>query len=413
VRAYDVRTGTLRWTFEPVPGANGKTGAANVWSSISVDIDRGLVFLPTSSPSPDFFGGERQGDARFANAIVAIRAATGEVVWSFQTVHHDLWDYDIPAAPALFTLRRGTRAIPALAFATKSGFLFVLDRETGKPLYKVVERPVPQSDVAGEKTSPTQPFSTLPALTRQKFTSDDAFGIIGFDRWKCQRQFRNIRNEGLFTPPSLRGSVQTPGRAGGGEWGGVAIDPATNRLIVNTNSLVEIMRLIPRDQYHHKGPASGLAAPQTGSRYGFETELAFSKFGIPCSPPPWGLINAIDLDTGKLAWRKTLGTTSTRAPFGISLNWGTLNFGGPLITAGRIVFVAATMDNRIRAFRMADGVELWADDLPASGQASPMTYAIGGRQYVVIAAGGHASMRTKPGDYVVAYALPRSGSAPR
>lgn len=407
VRAYDVRSGALVWTFDPIPGANGKTGAANVWGSISADIERGLVFLPTSSPSPDFYGGEREGDPRFGNAMVALRAATGEVVWSFQTVHHDIWDYDIPAAPALFTLRRAGREVPALAFGTKSGFLFVLNRETGKPLYKVIERPVPQSDVPGERTSPTQPYSTLPTLTRQALAADDTFGIIGFDKWKCQRQFSRIRNEGMFTPPSLKGSILIPGRAGGAEWGGVAIDPATNRLIINTNSYAEIIRLIPRAEYDRSSHPPGLSGAQLGSRYAFEAELTFSPLGLPCTPPPWGMISAIDLDTGKLAWRKPLGTTSTRAPFGISFNWGTANFGGPLVTAGGLVFIAATMDNRIRAFRLADGEELWADDLPASAQASPMTYAIGGRQYVVLAAGGHGAMRTKTGDHVIAYALPK------
>lgn len=407
VRAYDVRSGALLWTFDPVPDANGKTGAANVWGSISADLERGMVFLPTSSPSPDFFGGERVGDPRLANAMVAVKAATGEIIWSFQTVHHDVWDYDIPAAPALFTLRRAGREVPALAFATKSGFLFVLDRTTGKPLYKVIERPVPQSDIPEERTSPTQPYSTLPTLSRQELRPDEAFGIIGFDKWKCQRQFRDARNEGMFTPPSLKGSILVPGRAGGGEWGGVAIDPATNRLIVNTNNFVEIIRLIPRAKYDGSKQASGLSAPQTGSSYAFEADLTFSPLGLPCTPPPWGLISAIDLDTGKLAWRKPLGTTSAQAPFGISLNWGTLNFGGPLVTAGGLVFIAATMDNRIRAFRLADGEELWADDLPASAQAAPMTYAVGGRQYVALAAGGHAAMRTKTGDYIVAYALPK------
>ncbi len=407
VRAYDPRSGALKWAFEPVPGAEGKTGAGNVWSSISADIERGLVFLPTSSPSPDFFGGERAGDPRLANSIVAVKAATGEVVWSFQTVHHDLWDYDIPAAPALFTLHRDGREVPALAFATKSGFLFVLNRENGEPLYKVTERPVPQTDVPGERTSPTQPYSSLPVLARQKFTANDAFGVALFDKWKCQRQFRDIRSEGVFTPPSLKGSVLGPGRAGGAEWGGVAIDPVTNRLVINTNNLIEIIRLIPRAEFDRVKREPAMTAAQAGSSYGFESELTFSPLGMPCNPPPWGMISAIDLDTGKLAWTRTLGTTAKRAPFGIALKWGTPNFGGPLITAGQLVFVAAATDDRFRAFRLSDGEELWAVELPAGGQATPMTYAVGGRQYIVLAAGGHGIMRTKLGEHVVAYALPR------
>ncbi|MDG2005171.1 MAG: pyrroloquinoline quinone-dependent dehydrogenase [Novosphingobium sp.] len=407
VHAFDTRTGKLSWKFDPVPRSNGKTGAGNVWSSISADPDRDLVFLPTSSPSPDFFGGEREGDESLANSIVAVRASTGAVVWSFQTVHHDLWDYDIPAAPALFTLRRDGGEIPAMAFATKSAFLFVLDRETGKPLYPVIERSVPQTDVPGERTSPTQPFSTLPTLARQSFSAEEAFGIIGIDKMKCRSMLENIRNEGIFTPPSLGGSALVPSRAGGAEWGGVAIDPTSNRLIVNTNSFpIEIIKLIPREEYDRSPDWPAFSAPQTGARYAYESKQAFSQLGMPCTPPPWGLISAIDLDTGKLAWRKPLGTTSSQAPFGIALNWGTPNFGGPLMTAGGLVFIAATTDDRLRALRVDDGEEIWAVDLPASAQASPMTYAVGGRQYVVLAAGGHGMMGTKKGDYVIAYALP-------
>jgi quinoprotein glucose dehydrogenase len=221
--------------------------------------------------------------------------------------------------------------------------------------------------------------------------------------------FNGIRAEGIFTPPTIKGSTLVPSRAGGGEWGGVAIDPTTNRLVVNTNNFTEIIRLIPSAEYERnkdKYPPHTVA-PQTGSRYAFGYTLAFSPLGMPCSPPPWGLISAIDLDTGKLAWRKPLGTTSSQAPFGIAFNWGTPNFGGPLMTGGGLAFVAATMDNRLRAFRVKDGEELWAADLPASAQAAPMTYAIGGRQYVVLAAGGHGMLGTKKGDYVIAYALPK------
>ncbi len=253
VRAFDARSGKPLWAFETVPNSNGRTGGANVWSSISADPDRDMVFLPTTSPSPDFFGGGRKGDESLANAIVAIKASTGEKLWSFQTVHHDLWDYDIPAAPAMFTLHRGGQAIPALAFATKSGFLFVLDRLTGKPLYPVVERPVPQSDVPGERTSPTQPYSMLPAIARQGISPDDAFGVIGIDKWMCRRKLEKLRTGPIFTPPSLRGTAISPSRAGGGEWGGVAIDPRTNRLIVNSNNFVDAVRLVPRSEVQRQG----------------------------------------------------------------------------------------------------------------------------------------------------------------
>ncbi len=407
VHAYDARTGALRWTFDPFPSPANKTGAANVWSAISGDPERDLVFLPTSSPSPDFFGGQREGDESFASAMVAVKASTGKVAWVFQTTHHDLWDYDVPDAPAMFTLNRGGQKIPALAFTTKSAFLFVLNRETGQPLYPVIEKPVPQSDVPGERTSPTQPFSSLPPLAPQNFDVKDVFGFTPIDRAMCRKQFDGIRNEGIFTPPSIRGSILYPATAGGGEWGGVAIDPTTNRLVVNTNNFVEIMKLIPRAEYEKMKVKPRMTAPQRGSAYAAQTVLTFSPLGVPCSPPPYGEIQAIDLDTGKRAWRKPLGTSSDRAPFGISFNWGSINFGGPLMTGGGLAFVAATTDNRLRAFRVKDGKELWAFDLPASAQAAPMSYAIGGRQYVVLAAGGHGMLGTKKGDYVIAWALPK------
>jgi quinoprotein glucose dehydrogenase len=406
VHAFDARSGRLRWTFDPYPNADGQTGAANVWSSISADPARDMVFLPTSSPSPDFFGGERKGDESLANAIVAIRASTGERLWVFQTVHHDLWDYDVPAAPAMFTLHRNGQAIPALAFATKSGFLFVLDRLTGKPLYPVIEKPVPQSDVPGERTSPTQPFSMLPALSPQSFDPKDAFGILVFDKMKCRDKFKGVRNEGLFTPPSTRGTVLMPSRGGGTDWGGVAIDQRTNRLVVNTNRFVDMIKLVPRAQY--KMPTTPEdSSPQLGAPYAAKGISMFSPLGMFCSPPPWGALVAIDLDTGRLAWRKTLGTTAGLAPLGVALKWGTPSMGGPLATGSGLVFIAGAMDQKLRAFRSSDGEELWAGDLPAGGQASPMTYAIGGRQYVVMASGGHFALQTKKGDYVVAYALPK------
>jgi quinoprotein glucose dehydrogenase len=408
VHAFDARTGALKWTFDPLPGANGRTGGANVWSSISGDEARHLVFLPTSSPSPDFFGGGRAGDEGLADSIVAVRSETGRVIWSFQTVHHDLWDYDIPAAPTLFTLHRGGSAIPALAFATKQGFLFVLNRETGAPLYRVEARPVPATDTPGERTSPTQPASTLPILAPQAFAAKDAFGLLGFDAAVCRRKLAAARNEGLFTPPSPRGSIEAPTTGGGANWGGVAIDPAANRLVVNTTLAVEIIQLVPNRAWKDGGgPMAEASAPQTGAPYAVRRGAALSPLGMPCNPPPWGLLNAIDLDTGALAWRRTLGTTSSLAPFGIALPFGTPNIGGPLITGGGLTFIAATMEQRLRAFDTRTGEELWAGDLPASAQASPMTYAIGGRQYVVVAAGGHSELATKSGDALVAFALPR------
>lgn len=410
VHAYDARTGAERWSFDPVPGAHGKTGGANVWSSFSADPERDLVFLPTTSPSPDFFGGLRQGDESLANAIVALRASTGQRVWSFQAVHHDLWDYDLPSAPSLFTLHRGNASIPALAFATKQGFVFVLDRQTGTPLYPVTERPVPASDVPGERASPTQPFSSLPPIAPQGFDASASFGPLGIGAGECRAKMAQARSEGLFTPPSLRGTIFAPTSGGGANWGGVAIDPRSNRLVVNTLSAVEIIKLIPRAEADRvmdgKRVAEG-AAPMRGTPYAVQRGAVLSSLGMPCNPPPWGLLNAIDLDTGQLGWRKTLGTTAKLAPLGIALPWGTPNIGGPLITGGGLIFIAATLDDRLRAFDLRSGEEIWAASLPASAQSTPMSYAIGGRQYIVLAAGGHSVVPTARGDFVVAFSLPQ------
>ena len=296
VHAFDARTGAPAWTFDPTPDAEGRTGGGNVWSSITVDASSDTVFLPTSSPSPDFFGGERAGSETFTNSIVAVRGATGEVLWHFQAVHHDLWDYDIPAGPSLFNLRRGDQIIPALAFATKQGFVFVLDRRSGAPLYPVVEKPVPSSDVEGEITSPTQPFSSLPTIAPQQARPEDAFGLTPFDRAHCARALREHRNEGLFTPPSLAGTVFAPTTGGGANWGGVAIDPFRNRLVVNTSRAAEIITLVPSVASDAEAVPEGDASV-SNSRYDVRRGVLLSPLGLPCTRPPWGALTAIDLDT--------------------------------------------------------------------------------------------------------------------
>ena len=402
VRAFDVRTGAPVWRFDPVAAADGRTGGGNVWSSISGDPDRDLVFLPTSSPSPDFFGGDRSPDSPLTNAVVALRASTGEVVWSFQTVRHDLWDYDVPAAPTLFDLNRDGRRIPAMVFATKAGFIYVLDRETGEPLFEVEERPVPASDVPGERASPTQPHSTLPTLAPQSFDPDEAFGVLGFDRAWCAGRLAEHRNEGLFTPPSRRGTVFTPTTGGGANWGGVTVDPAAGRLLVNSSRAAEIITLVRRPS----GPLSTNIAPAEGSPWGVTRKALLSPLGLPCNRPPWGALTAIDLTRGQRVWEVPLGTTSTLAPFGIALHWGTPGLGGAITTAGGLAFIGAAMDDRLRAFDSRTGAAMWSAELPAGGQATPMTYAVGGRQFVVIAAGGHSILDTRRGDHVVAFALP-------
>ena len=428
VRAFDVRTGVPRWSFDPIPrgfdpvasptwqdGGNERTGQANVWGSITVDPASDLVFLPTSSPSPDFYGGLRKGDNLYANSMLALRGSTGELVWHFQTVHHDLWDYDLPAGPSLLDFRPadaapGAAPVPALVFATKAGFLFVLDRETGKPLTRVEERTVPRSDVPGEWTSPTQPWSVgLPTLSPHGITTDDAFGLLGFDWSACRKAIADSRNEGLFTPPSTgAGTLLVPMGAGGANWGGVAVDRSRNRIFVNSNNAVHRVTLLPteeaaRRRREERGKEISL---MRGAPYGMIREVLLSPLGLPCNKPPWGKLSAVDLESGQLAWEVVLGNTRKLAPLGLSLDLGTPTFGGPLVTAGSLVFIGSTMDNLLRAFDADTGRLLWAGELPYGGHATPMTYAIGGRQYVVIAAGGHPVLGSEVGDAVVAFALP-------
>lgn len=424
VFAFDARTGAPAWSFDPIPrrfdpiasptwegDSASLTGQANVWSSISVDEARDLVFLPTSSPSPDYYGGLRLGNNLYADSIVALRGRTGEVAWHFQTVHHNLWDYDVPSGPSFLRIQRDGRMIDALVVATKPGFLFVLDRDTGLPLFPVEERAVPLTDVDGERAAPTQPYSIgLPALAKQQLTPDDAYGIAIFDRAACRRSIEAARNDGLFTPPSLKGSIMFPSPAGGASWGGVAIDPVSNRLVVNTNRIAATIKLVPAADMaatRAANPKATAMGDQRGAPYGMIFQLLTSPLGMPCTSPPWGALSAVDLTAGTMAWDVPLGTTRDLAPMGITLRTGTPNFGGPIVTGGGLVFIGAAADNVLRAFDLRTGQELWAGELPAGGQATPMTYAVGGRQYVVIAAGGHSVLGTKLGDAVVAFALPR------
>ncbi len=428
VRAFDVRTGEPRWSFDPIPrsfdpvasptwqeGSNERTGQANVWSSITVDESRDLVFLPTSSPSPDFFGGLRKGDNLYANSMVALRGSTGELVWHFQTVHHDIWDYDVPSGPSLIEFRppgaaAGAAPVPALVFATKTGFIFVLDRQTGKPLTEVEERPVPRSDVPGEWTSPTQPFSVgLPTLSPQGITPDDAFGLLGFDWSACRAAIAASRNEGLFTPPSTgAGTLIVPMGAGGANWGGVGVDRKRNRIFVNSNNAAHRVTLLPAEEAarRRKEERGKEISMMRGAPYGMIREVLMSPLGLPCNKPPWGKLSAVDLESGTLAWEVVLGNTRKLAPLGLSLDLGTPTLGGPLVTDGGLVFIGSTMDNLLRAFDADSGETLWAGELPYGGHATPMTYAVGGRQYVVIAAGGHPVLGSQVGDAVVAFALP-------
>ena len=426
VRAFDARTGALRWTWDPVPqnptdpayvtwvGARAHaTGAANAWSVIAADTARGLVFVPTGSPSPDYYGGERRGDNRYANAIVALRAATGEVVWHFQTVHHDLWDYDNASPPALTTIRVGGRDVDVVVQATKTGMLYVLDRASGTPVFPVEERPVPASTVAGEEAARTQPFTAkTPPLSPHSLRRDDVWGATPADREACLAAIAPLRNEGIFTPPSLEGTLVMPSNIGGAHWGGVAIDPARQIAVVPVNRLAAMVQLIPVEQVN----ADSMRA--ASQRFGFEyTRMRGTPFvmrrrilrgpsGLPCSPPPFGTLVAVSLTTGERVWEVPLGTVTALAPAGATVpaDWGSATLGGPITTAGGLVFIAATLDRAIRAFDIETGRELWRGDLPASGKATPMTYRVNGKQYVVVSVGGGGVWGR--GDWVVAFAVP-------
>lgn len=446
VRGYDARTGALRWSWDPVPqdprepayatwrGPDAhRTGAANAWSVIAADSALGLVYVPTTSPSPDYYGGARLGDNRYANSIVALHAATGKLAWAFQTVHHDLWDYDNASPPALVTVRHGGRAIPAVLQATKTGMLYVLDRATGKPIVPVEERPVPASDVAGEIASATQPFSTLPPLSPHTLRADDAFGADSADRAACRALLAGARNDGIFTPPSERGTIAFPSNIGGAHWGGVAFDSARQLAIVPVNEIAAIVQLIPRGDGMPTMEPGWEYATMRGTPFWMRRRILLSPAGVPCSPPPFGTLVAVNVETGTIAWRVPLGTpgplmpnrmadsaVATRAgAFRAALaaadaaagdsarlrSLGSPNLGGAIVTAGGLVFVAATLDHEIRAFDIETGRELWHGALPASGKATPMAYAVGGKQYVAIAAGGDGSVFGKS-DQIVVFALP-------
>jgi len=429
VRAFDVRSGKLRWAWDPVPPNYGKSGitnpkseggyylgTTNVWSIISADAKRDLVFLPTGNTSPDYYGGQRNEIDYYSSSVVALRASTGKVVWRFQTVHHDVWDYDIPAQPALITIRKNGKRIPAVAVATKMGHLFLLHRETGKPIFPVEERKVPQDGVTGEKLSATQPFPTgPPPLVPQYLKPEEAFGLTDADRNSCREQIRSLRNDGMFTPPSEKGSLIFPGDVGGMNWSGVSFDAKNNLIITNTNRFARIVQLIPRKSadiksMREKGggnPTSELAS-QTGTPYIMYREfmLRFSRGMVPCNPPPWGTLLAVDAGTGQKRWEVPLGIMPELSGFPDAKKWGSLNIGGSSVSAGGLVFIGAARDNYLRSFDVKTGEELWKGKLPAGGQAAPMTYSVGGKQYIVIAAGGHGRLLTTPGDYLVAFALP-------
>ncbi len=429
IRAFDSRSGALVWAWDPVPddrdpvtaedvaaGATYTRGTANAWTLLSADAEQGLVFVPTGNASPDHYGGARAGLDAFSSSVVALDAKTGERRWHFQTVHHDLWDYDVASQPVLYDQPEGApggAGRPALAQATKMGHIFLLDRRTGEPIFPVEERTVPQGGVVdGEFVSPTQPFPTLPKpLHPHTLAPEDVWGLTPIDRSECRRIVGALRNAGIFTPPSREGSVVFPGLGGGVNWGSVSIDPNAGTLVVNSMRNPFIVSVVPREEATSlEGTDLVGSQPQEGTPYVTLRAPLLSSWGIPCTPPPWGQLTSIDLATGETRWQVSLGNLRELAPaFGRFFHWGTPNQGGPIQTAGGLVFIGATMDRTFRAFDAETGEVLWRTLLPTSAHATPMTYRLrkDGRQFVVIAAGGHFPLGSPADDVLIAYALPQ------
>ncbi|HUN75769.1 MAG TPA: pyrroloquinoline quinone-dependent dehydrogenase [Steroidobacteraceae bacterium] len=427
IRAFDARNGTLRWSFDPIPDSPthpaaadwhpdqaARTGAGNAWGVMSVDPASGAVFVPTGSASPNFYGGERLGSNRFADSLLALDGATGRLLWQQQLIHHDLWDYDVAAQPVLVSLETGVEPRYAVLEATQSGMLFAFERDTGKPIIPIIERPVPRSTVRGEQSFPTQPFpQTPPLVSHEPLDPDNAWGITFWDRAACRALLRRYRNAGTYTPPDPHGSISVPGNPGGVGWGGIAFDTRRERVIAAVNQVPTVVELVSRQDLqratHSAEFAHAEVGLQLGTPYAVLRQPLLSPWGLPCTPPPWGTLVSIDLRSNRIVWEVPLGTTEDMGPwFAPTRNFGVPSAGGPIATAGELVFIAAAVDDYFRAFDIETGRELWRARLPAGGQATPMTYRAGRdqRQYVVIAAGGHARLGTRRGDYVIAFALP-------
>lgn len=437
IRGYDAVTGELVWAWDMGrPGETGlpegdevyTRGTPNAWTTFTGDEALGLVYVPMGNSAVDYWSGNRRPfEKPYSTALVAIDVTDGEVRWVFQTVHNDVWDYDLGSQGTLvdFPVEDG-RTVPAVILPTKQGDIYVLDRRTGEPLTPVEERPVPASPLPDETLSPTQPFSVgMPSLPRETLTEADAWGVTPLDQLWCRIQFRRANYQGMYTPPSAdRPFIQYPSYNGGNDWGGAAVDTARNILVLNYNRIAMHDQLIAREKANEKGmvplgvpggtTSSGGSVPQAGSPYAVSISAWRNGFtGVPCTRPPYGGIMAIDLETREVLWNEALGSARRNGPFGIPshlpLTIGTPNNGGPVITAGGLVFIAAATDNLIRAIDIDTGEVVWQDVLPAGGQATPMTYEVNGRQFLVIVAGGHHFMGTPPGDYVIAYSLPAKG----
>lgn len=430
IRGFDVNTGDLVWAFDPgakdpnaIPSDEHhfSLNSPNSWAPAAYDAQLDLVYLPMGVTTPDIWGGNRtEEQERYASSIVALNASTGKLAWSYQTVHHDLWDMDMPSQPTLADITdKNGNVVPVIYAPAKTGNIFVLDRRDGKLVVPAPEKPVPQGPAKGDRLSPTQPFSELSFRPTKDLSGADMWGATMFDQLVCRVMFHQLRYEGIFTPPSEQGTLVFPGNLGMFEWGGISVDPSRQVAIANPIALPFVSKLMPRGPDNPMEPpetphaASGQETgiqPQYGVPYGVTLNPFLSPFGLPCKQPAWGYISALDLKTNEVVWKKRIGTPRDSLPFSLPFplpfNLGMPMLGGPISTAGNVLFVGATADNYLRAYNMTNGDKLWEGRLPAGGQATPMTYEVNGKQYVVISAGGHGSFGTKMGDYIVAFALP-------
>ena len=427
IRGFDIETGKLVWAFDPgakdpnaIP-ADGETFTANSpnsWAPSAYDAKRDIIYIPMGVSTPDIWGGHRTAEQeRFASGLLALHASTCKLAWFYQTVHHDLWDMDLPSQPTLADITdKDGNTVPVVYVPAKTGNIFVLNRDTGKPVVPAPEMPVPQGAAPGDHLSPTQPFSELTFRPKNPLQGKDMWGATMFDQMVCRVLFHKLSYQGPFTPPSEQGTLVFPGDFGMFEWGGIAVDTDRQIAIANPMAMPFISKLIPRgpgnpiepeQQAAGSGSESGVQH-QYGVPYGVELNPFLSPFGLPCLQPSWGFVSAVDLKTHQIIWKKRIGTVRDSAPVPLPFKMGVPMLGGPVTTAGNVFFVAGTLDNYLRAFSVNTGELLWQARLPAGGQATPMTYSVDGQQYVVIVAGGHGSFGTKLGDYVIAYKLPKN-----
>ncbi|HLV84984.1 MAG TPA: PQQ-binding-like beta-propeller repeat protein, partial [Devosia sp.] len=444
IRGYSAVTGELEWAWDmgrpgetglPPEGEIYTPGTPNMWTIASGDDELGLVYMPMGNSAVDYWGGDRSdAENTYSTAIVALDVETGEVRWHYQTVHYDVWDYDLGGQGTLVDFPTPEGPVPAIVMPSKQAQFYILNRETGEPLVNIEERPAPQGGVEPERLSPTQPYVTdFPNLLKPTITEADMWGTTPLDQLWCRIQFRQASYEGVYTPPTVdQPWIQFPGYNGGTDWGGVAIDPEKGIMIANYNNMPNYNQLVPREEVDALGVlpitdpnydadagggSHGSISPQAQTPYGIRVNAGWRVpfTGLLCAQPPYGGIAAIDLNTREVLWDRPFGTARKNGPFGIPsmlpLEIGTPNNGGGVITATGLFFIGAATDDILRAIDIETGEEVWQTILPAGGQATPMTYEANGRQIVVINAGGHDFMETPIGDYFIAYALPQGDEA--